>query len=189
MRLKRSGFTLIELLIVIAILGILAGIIVLYVNPGAIMARARDAQRKRDVQVIRSALEQYYADTGQYPPTHLTESGDGDGILHPQPQPTIAECPNGLCWKNPAGNILNFLDKIPIDPLGTGYWFGGNYYYCPCNGEYTVEACLENPNDNDPNDISQDPTDTDPSAHIPSTCPSCVGGDPTKCKIYQYKNP
>jgi len=50
------GFTLVELLIVIAILAILAAAIVIVINPGQILAQARDSQRMRDLNSVKDAL-------------------------------------------------------------------------------------------------------------------------------------
>lgn len=68
---KSKGFTLIELLIVITIIGILAVALVPKISQGP--ARARDVQRKADMQNIASALELYYADHGEYPAKDTTE--------------------------------------------------------------------------------------------------------------------
>lgn len=62
---KVNGFTLIELLIVIAIIGILAGLVIASV--GTVRLRARDADRLNTFRQIQNALELYYADNGQYP--------------------------------------------------------------------------------------------------------------------------
>lgn len=61
----RKSFTLIELLIVITIIGILAVALVPKIAQGP--ARARDVQRKADLQNVATALELYYADHGEYP--------------------------------------------------------------------------------------------------------------------------
>ena len=73
---KREGFTLIELLIVVAIIGILAGIAI----PNLLGARnrARVARVFADFRTIGTALESYYVDNTEYPPettwaTDLTE--------------------------------------------------------------------------------------------------------------------
>lgn len=50
------GFTLVELLIVIAILAILAAAIVIVINPGQMLAQARDSQRMRDLNSVKDAL-------------------------------------------------------------------------------------------------------------------------------------
>ncbi|MCD6421938.1 type II secretion system protein [bacterium] len=61
---KQKGFTLIELLAVIAIIGILAGLVL--VATGRAKKQARDAQRKSIVRSIAEAEEAYYNDHGSY---------------------------------------------------------------------------------------------------------------------------
>jgi len=66
---KSKGFTLIELLIVIAILGVLAVVVLVAINPVQQLARARDAGRISTVQQLGHAIESYYAShNGTYPP-------------------------------------------------------------------------------------------------------------------------
>jgi prepilin-type N-terminal cleavage/methylation domain-containing protein len=60
------GFTLIEMLVVIAIIGILAGIIISVVGVAATGAKERRA--KAALQEIVTAIEAYHAATGSYPP-------------------------------------------------------------------------------------------------------------------------
>ncbi len=63
-----SGFTLIELLVVVAILGILSALILSNMN-GA-RERARDAQRKSDLNQIKTAIRMYAIDnTNKFPTT------------------------------------------------------------------------------------------------------------------------
>ncbi len=58
----RKGFTLIELLIVIAIIGVLASLALVSFGPA--QGRARDAQRKSDLNQYRIALENYASGHG-----------------------------------------------------------------------------------------------------------------------------
>ena len=64
---KTRGFTLIELLIVIGLIGILSGLIIAVIDPEKQRARARDGIRQKDLGIISTALEQYYADNNSYP--------------------------------------------------------------------------------------------------------------------------
>jgi prepilin-type N-terminal cleavage/methylation domain-containing protein len=54
-----KGFTLIELLIVIAILGALAAVALLAINPAEQLARTRDASRQQTVGQLGRALQAY----------------------------------------------------------------------------------------------------------------------------------
>ena len=62
---KRSGFTLIELLVVITIISILTIIAVSQFNTAKI--KARDTQRKADLDSVSKAVNMYYADYGEFP--------------------------------------------------------------------------------------------------------------------------
>ena len=58
----RPGFSLIELLIVIAIIAILAGAVILAVNPGRQFSQARNSSRRTHVTSILNAIGQNTAD-------------------------------------------------------------------------------------------------------------------------------
>lgn len=64
-----SGFTLVELLIAITVIGLLATVTLISINPGLQMAKGRDAKRKNDLRIIKQALEDYYIANGHYPIT------------------------------------------------------------------------------------------------------------------------
>lgn len=64
---SQTGFTLIELLIVIVIIGILAGVMVAIINPGAQQSRAKDAGIKAAMNKVVLATEGYVSSYGTSP--------------------------------------------------------------------------------------------------------------------------
>jgi len=64
MKFKGKGFTIIELLVVVAIIGVLAGIAA--VNLRESQKQARDARRKADLNTILAALTLYYNDNNTF---------------------------------------------------------------------------------------------------------------------------
>jgi prepilin-type N-terminal cleavage/methylation domain-containing protein len=88
-----SGFTFLEMLIVVAIIGILATVMMVIVNPAHQLAKARDTQRESDIYSIVATIQQYAAEhSGTLPdtdgdpdtsdfPTSLTCIGNGGGCF------------------------------------------------------------------------------------------------------------
>lgn len=61
----RNGFTLVELLVVMAILALLLSLAL--PRYFASVDRAREQALKQELSIVRKALDEYYADQGQYP--------------------------------------------------------------------------------------------------------------------------
>lgn len=119
-KIQMRGFTLIELLVVMVIIGLLSTLGV--VNYLDARVRARDAQRKANLQQIQSALELYRADQSAYPAT-------------------IPAC--GSPFRDPT-NTTTYLQKIPCDPTNAT---PHTYTYSLSGASYTLRSCLENERD------------------------------------------
>ena len=56
---KTKGFTLLEILLVVGIISLLAGIVIVAINPAKQLATARNATRLNDITVIKAVVERY----------------------------------------------------------------------------------------------------------------------------------
>jgi len=64
---RKLGFTLLELIIVVSILSALFLLAIAILNPIASIHKAYDAHRKKDLEGLRIAFENYYSDYDCYP--------------------------------------------------------------------------------------------------------------------------
>jgi general secretion pathway protein G len=77
---REEGFTLIELMIVIAVLGILAGIAIPRFS--GVQEKAEDTNITSMAGTLRNAMEMYYASNGNYPASGDLDSTDYDGLIN-----------------------------------------------------------------------------------------------------------
>src|SRR3989344_8810654 len=81
----KRGFTLMEILVAVAIVGILSTIMIVSVNPGRQLAKARDTERQTHLVGILSAILQYSQE-------HSGDLPDTDGDPTTSNFPTSATC-------------------------------------------------------------------------------------------------
>lgn len=134
----RAGFTLLEILLVVAAIGILAGIVIFAINPGKQLGETRNAQRRADVNTILNAVYQYSIDNnGTLPAAVLTDA-------------TCSTAANQVCKSGGtctgitdlAALTLNqkYITSMPADPTGSTTDGSGYFVAKSTNGRVTVCA-------------------------------------------------
>lgn len=131
---RLKSFTLIELLIVIAIVGIISGLIISGVGNSA--KAARDAKRTAEINVLTTLIVAYGSGNGSYPttPTNLSCCIGGGSAVNQ----------NTECGDSTSGLIGAFPNTIfPTDPLfnNTRDWC---YMYHSDGTQFSLSAKLEN---------------------------------------------
>ena len=123
---KQKGFTMVELLVVVTIIAVLTAVGA--VSYGSTAKKSRDAKRTSDIEAIRTALELYRSDEGEYPVLTVNAS----------------TC---ITSSSIASATETYLEKVPTDPINTTrstvlycYKYSGNAT------SYTLTIYLEGEN-------------------------------------------
>ena len=125
--LKKKAFTLIEVLLVVVIIAILAGIVIIAVNPGRQISQTNNAQRDSDVRAILDAVVQFSVENRGTLPAGITAVATTVGSAVGQ----IDIC---------ADIVPTYVAAMPFDPTTTGA------QYTSCASYDTGYTILEDAN-------------------------------------------
>ena len=139
MKMKKSGFTLLEILLVVAAIGILAGIVILALNPGKQLAETRNAQRQADVNTILNAVYQYAIDNDGTIPSTIPTGTSCSGSTSTQEICHTTTC-TGLVDLAVLTDLETYLVDIPTDPQGASTNGAGYHILQSSNDRVTVCA-------------------------------------------------
>lgn len=106
----QKGFTLIELLVVMSIVSLVSSVI--FASFNSARAKGRDSKRISELRQIKTALEIYYNDKGQYPNSLAAVASSG-------------------AYNSGWSTLLSssYMTSMPNDPINTTAQYG--YYYAP----------------------------------------------------------
>ncbi len=115
-----NAFSLIELLVVLSIIAVLVGLSAFGLQEAR--ESARDAQRKAELETIRTGLSFYKADCNAYP----TSTGSNFGNMYPS------------SFGSSCAGTNTYIEEVPNDPID-----GNLYYYTSTGTTYTICASME----------------------------------------------
>ena len=141
---KKNGFTLVELLVVIAIIAVLAGAVLIAINPVEMMKKSRDAKRLSDLDQLVRAMHLGLVE-GEVTLKALAATGNSFDD---------SQVVNGTGWikydiptATPVKTGLGkYIPTLPVDPLNTD---GVSVYsFASTATDFEIDAVLES-TDND----------------------------------------
>jgi len=131
---KKTGFTLVELLVVIAIIGILAAVVMVALNPLALMQKGRDATRLSDMESLRKAIDLAIADSSVTLVATVDPGASNSGT----------RAVDGTGWVSftqaTAPGLGKYLAVLPVDPSNNASYY---YRYASDGSTYEVNCKFE----------------------------------------------
>lgn len=115
------GFTLIELLVVISIIGILSSVVL--ANLQSARLKANIARAQSDLKQLATAIGILETDTNLHPNKIQLSPCVQDPEIYLNSCAAGIQCTDGGFpgWTGP------YINKVPLDPWGTNYYFDSDY--------------------------------------------------------------
>lgn len=145
MFLKNQGFTVLEILLVVTAIGILAGVVIIALNPTKQIENTRDVQRQNDANNILNSVYQFALDNNGLFPVGIDSTVDSSQVLGTASAGCDTTCGAtttvASCLDLGIDLISGYIEDIPTDP-STGTSANTDYYINRlANGRVVVGAC------------------------------------------------
>ncbi|MCA9364011.1 prepilin-type N-terminal cleavage/methylation domain-containing protein [Candidatus Kaiserbacteria bacterium] len=142
---SKRGFTLLEILLVVAAIAILAGIVIVALNPSKQLGETRNAQRQSDVNAILNAVHQYTIDNNGVLPAAIDSVTGSAQVLGTAGAGLDSTCTatTTVAAGIDLESILvpTYIVDIPVDPT-TGTAANTDYYISKTGaGRIVVGSC------------------------------------------------
>ena len=140
-----SGFTLLEILLVVAAISILAGIVVVAINPSKQLGDTKNAQRQSDTTTLLNAIYQYALDNNGNLPAGLDSVVASSQVFGTATNGCDTTCTGittvAACADLTSALVPKYIVAIPKDPA-SGLDTNTDYYVNKdVAGRITVGAC------------------------------------------------
>lgn len=158
----KRGFTLLEVLLVIGLIAILAGIVIVAINPSRQLTQANDTQRRADVLAILNAVDQYTIDNNGTRPvgvgsepidTDIKMLGEDVGDCSAVTCAGISGSLDAACIDLSSVLTPTYVGSIPVNPGSTSVTYDddnkGYVISVDANNRITVQSCLDDVDGND----------------------------------------
>ena len=136
---NQKGFTLLEVLLVVAAISILAGIVIIAINPSKQLGDTRNAQRRADVNTIMNGVYQVALDNNGILPTTILVGGCGASATSEICRTGAASCATLIDLVSTTFQE-KYLVAVPTDPSGSSANSAGYSITKSANGRFTVCA-------------------------------------------------
>jgi len=140
------GFTLVELLVVIVIIGILAAVVFVALDPGRRFGESRDATRWSEVNSVLNGVLKYQVDNDGDLPTDIDSASTTNQVLGTNGAGCDSGCTDGGATEGDCADLTSelvdtYLASIPQDPKTGSAGFTDYYINKTASGRITVGAC------------------------------------------------
>lgn len=141
---ENKGFTLLEILLVVAAIAILAGIVIIAVNPAKQSGDTRNLQRSSDANTLLNAIWQYSIDNNGNLPAGIDAVDSTFQVIGTATSGCDTTCGSASttasCVDLTAELVPDYIVAIPLDPQSASTT-NTDYYINKVGNRLTVGVC------------------------------------------------